>query len=60
MTKNEAREILAGTWRFNLVGEVVALREVELIEAVRDHEAVHAARSSTSLSRTRPQHLQPA
>ena len=38
MTKNEARERLAATWRFSRVGENIVLREVALIEAVRDHE----------------------
>ncbi len=58
MTKHEARERLAATWRFsrinenwvdenrsdenwvdeNRVGENIVLREVALIEAVRDHE----------------------
>ena len=40
MTKNEARERLAATWRFSRVGENIALREVSLIEAVRDHELI--------------------
>ena len=38
MTKNEARERLAATWRFSHVGENIVLREVTLIEAVRDRE----------------------
>ena len=38
MTRNEAREMLAETWRFSRVGELIALREVALIEAVREHE----------------------
>lgn len=38
MTKNEARERLAATWRFSRVGENIVLREVTLIEAVRNHE----------------------
>ena len=50
MTKNEAREVLAETWRFSRVGELIALREVELIEAVRDHEAARSAGSSAPLS----------
>lgn len=57
MTKNEAREILAETWRFSRVGDLIALREVELIEAVRDRD-LEAARSvgpSSPLSYTRLQ-----
>lgn len=38
MTKNEARERLAATWRFSRVGETIALRETALIEAVRSYE----------------------
>ncbi len=48
MTKTEARERLAETWRFSRVGEYIALREVELIEAVRAHEVVCSAGPSTS------------
>ncbi len=43
MTKNEARERLAATWRFSRVGENVVLREVALIEAVREHELTRSA-----------------
>lgn len=43
MTKNEARERLAATWRFSRVGENIALREAELIEAVRDYELSNPA-----------------
>jgi hypothetical protein len=35
MTRTQAREALAETWRFNRVDDLVALREVNLIEAVR-------------------------
>ncbi len=42
MTKNEAREALATTWRFDRVDELIALREVALIEAVRAHEATRS------------------
>ena len=38
MTKNEAREALAASWRFERAGDLISLREVELIEAVRIHE----------------------
>ncbi len=55
MTKNEAREILAETWRFSRIGDLIALREVELIEAVRDLEAARSVGPSSSLSYTRPQ-----
>ena len=47
MNQDKAREILAETWRFSRVGELIALREVALIEAVRDHEAAHPAGPST-------------
>ena len=43
MTKNEARERLAATWRFSRVGENVALRETALIEAVRAFELANPA-----------------
>lgn len=39
MTRTQAREALAETWRFNRVGDLVVLREVKLIEAVRALEA---------------------
>jgi hypothetical protein len=39
MTRTQTREALAETWRFNCVGDLVALREVKLIEAVRALEA---------------------
>lgn len=39
MTRTQAREALAETWRFNRVGNLIALREVNLIEAVRALEA---------------------
>lgn len=39
MTKNEAREALVGIWRFERVGDLIALREVDLIEAVCTQEA---------------------
>lgn len=38
MTQNEALEALAGTWRFEPIGDLVVLREVSLIEAVRTQE----------------------
>lgn len=38
MTNNEAREALANTWRFERVGDLIALRETSLIEAVRTQE----------------------
>lgn len=41
MNQDKAREILAESWRFSRVGELIALRDVELIGAVRDHEAAH-------------------
>ena len=47
MTRDEAKKALAETWRFSRVGELVALREVGLIEAVRMHEAVSSAGSSS-------------
>ena len=47
MTRDEAKKALAETWRFNRVGELVALREVGLIEAVRAQEAASAAGSSS-------------
>ena len=47
MTRDEAKKALAKTWRFSRVGELVALREVGLIEAVRVHEAASAAGSSS-------------
>lgn len=50
MTKNEAREALATTWRFDRVGELIALREVALVEAVRTHEASHSPNLLGSLS----------
>lgn len=43
MTKNEARAALAGTWRFEHVENLVALREVSLISAVYAHETTDAA-----------------
>ena len=47
MNQDKAREILAETWRFSRVGELIALREIELIEAVHDHEAAHPVEPST-------------
>ncbi len=38
MTQNEALKALAGTWQFERVGDLVALREVSLIEAVRTQD----------------------
>lgn len=43
MTKDEARERLAATWQFSRAGENIVLREVALIEAVRDHERASSA-----------------
>ena len=43
MTKSEARERLAATWRFSRVGESVVLREAALIEAVRTYELANPA-----------------
>lgn len=48
MTKNEAREALAATWRFSRVGDDIALREVALIEAVRAHELSNPSGAPTS------------
>ena len=42
MTKNEARERLAATWRFSRVGENIVLREVALIKALRDYELTNS------------------
>lgn len=50
MTKNEAREALAATWRFNRVGDLIALREVELIEAVHAHEASRSPSPASSFA----------
>jgi len=36
MTRDQAREALAETWRFSRVGDLIALREVKLVEAVRN------------------------
>ena len=47
MTRDEAKKALAETGRFSCVGELVALREVELIEAVYAHEAVSSAGPSS-------------
>lgn len=50
MTRNEAREALAKTWRFNCVGNLIALREVKLIEAVRAHETTRSSNPSASFA----------
>lgn len=50
MTKNEAREALAATWRFNRMGELIALREIELIEAVRIHKTTYSPNLPGSIS----------
>lgn len=39
MTQTEAREALAGTWRFSRSNDLIVVREVGLIEAVRALEA---------------------
>lgn len=39
MTRNEARDTLAEMWRFSRVGDLIAVSEVGLIEAVRATEA---------------------
>lgn len=41
MTRDEAKNKLADTWCFKEVRGAIMLREVDLIEAVRAHEAVH-------------------
>ena len=46
MTKEQARKELEGTWKFELVGGKVALREVTLIEAVTRHAARSEAKPS--------------
>lgn len=58
MTKNEAREALATTWRFERVGELISLREVKLIEAVRAHEATRSPNlpSSPTYADAQPLH----
>lgn len=38
MTNDEAREALANTWLFERTGNLIALREVSLVEAVRTQE----------------------
>ena len=43
MTQNEAREALSETWRFSRVGNLIELRELELIGMV---QALEASRSS--------------
>lgn len=43
MTKNEAREALAATWRFERTGDLISLREVELIGVVRAHETTYSS-----------------
>ena len=48
MTRDEAKKALAETRRFSRVGELIALREVELIEAVRAHEAASSVGPSSS------------
>lgn len=50
MTRNEAREALSITWRFDRVGELIALRELALVEAVRTHEASRSPNLPGSLS----------
>lgn len=55
MNQDKAREILAETWQFSRVGELIALREVKLIEAVRDHEAAHLDGPATPPAYIRPQ-----
>ena len=57
MKRDEAKKALAETWRFSHVGELVALREVELIEAVHTHEAVSSAGPSSPHKYMRPQPL---
>ncbi len=47
MNQDKTREILTETWRFSRVGELIALREIALIEAVRDHEAARPVEPST-------------
>lgn len=42
MTRDQAREALAETWRFNRVGDLIALREVKLVEAVRASETTRS------------------
>ena len=49
MTKEQARKELEGTWRFKLVGDKVALRELELIEAVSRCEGERAEQERLSL-----------
>ncbi len=48
MTKEQARKELEGTWRFKLVGDKVALRELDLIEAVSHCEGEKVERSLPS------------
>lgn len=59
MTKNEAREALATTWRFNRVGELIELREVALVEVVQAHEASCSPNSPGSFTYTDVQSLHP-
>lgn len=60
MTKNEAREALATTWRFDRVDELIALREVALIEAVRAHEATRSPNLPDSFTHADSQPLHSA
>lgn len=48
MTRNEAREILAETWRFSRAGDLIAVSEVGLIEAVRATEASRSPNPSAT------------
>ena len=48
MTRSEAREALADTWQFECVGDLIALREVDLIEAVRTQETTRLPNLPTS------------
>ncbi len=59
MTKNEARAALAGTWRFEYVKDLIALREANLIDAVYAHETANPPNPSGSLNHAdmKVQHL---
>ncbi len=54
MTKNEARERLAATWRFSRIGETIALREAALIEAVRAYELANPSAPSAPITFAEP------
>ncbi len=52
MTKDQAREALAEAWRFSRVGDLIALREVKLVEAVRAYETTRSPNPPASFNYT--------